>query len=189
MFPDPAGKMGKKTQSSPIWSRTTPPWTNKLSPNATETSGRVRARFNSVACKLTALWDHRLSWACKTAGLILSQTGSGAMQRAALLQPQGEQWLGPAVPPQCSWCWGQVGCRTRNSNHCLGVLLHECCFMCLCASCFWSYLSCWQNLYPHEGAEIQGISRLSWVCLLNMFKLQPVPMETPEVCGNTRIQN
>lgn len=105
MFPDPAGKMGKKARASSIWSRTTAPWTNKLSPNATETSGRVRARFNSFTCKLTETTD----WAghARLQVWLWLRLKVETAESSPAAAPD-EQWLGPAVPP---WCCPGAGDR------------------------------------------------------------------------------
>lgn len=57
MFPDPAGKREEIKYASHFWSRTPPPWTSKLVPSITETTGRVRAWFNLFSCKHTPLWE------------------------------------------------------------------------------------------------------------------------------------
>lgn len=50
-------KDGQIKQASHMWSRTTPPWMSKLSPSATASTGRVRARFNPVSCRPCSLWE------------------------------------------------------------------------------------------------------------------------------------
>lgn len=126
---------GEIKLASGIWSRTPPPWIGKLSLTVTESSGRIRARFTSVSCKNSPLWE-------TTDGA--SHTGLGIWLWPSLkveLRRQQPAENTSAAAPRWTLAqepWGLHDAETASQvSWSIGIISSI-----FVDSCFWAYLSC-----------------------------------------------